>query len=249
MTVEALLPIPEVGRTFVTERRVRLGDASPGGRLRLDAAARYLQDIARDDAVDGGLDGEMGWVVRRTTIEVGRPPVFGELVRLTTFCSGFGGRWAERRTVIEGDADGRIEAVALWVHLDAASGRPLKLTPRFHEVYGEAARGRKVGARLHHPDPPPGLEQRGWPLRFCDFDVLAHVNNAVYWSVVEEELAERGLKTPLRAEVEHRSAIERGHEVAVSSTDLDEGAVGVWLNAGGEVRASARIVAERARRG
>ena len=44
---------PERGRVFAVGRRVRLGDVSPKGRLRLDATARYLQDIANDDAVDG----------------------------------------------------------------------------------------------------------------------------------------------------------------------------------------------------
>src|SRR3954451_11967811 len=41
-----LIPVPVEGRRFVARRAVRLGDASPGGRLRLDAIARYLQDVA-----------------------------------------------------------------------------------------------------------------------------------------------------------------------------------------------------------
>ena len=48
------MPLPSAGRTFTGERIVRLGDVSPAGRLRLDAVARYLQDIATDDAVDAG---------------------------------------------------------------------------------------------------------------------------------------------------------------------------------------------------
>ena len=39
---------------YQASRRVRLGDASPRGRLRLDACARYLQDIANDDSRDAG---------------------------------------------------------------------------------------------------------------------------------------------------------------------------------------------------
>src|SRR5947207_12307857 len=90
------LPPPARGRVYTGRRRVRLGDASPGGRLRLDAAARYLQDVSNDDTRDGGLDDE-GWVVRRTTLEVVAFPVMGEELELRTFCSGTGGRWAERR--------------------------------------------------------------------------------------------------------------------------------------------------------
>jgi len=35
--------------------------------------------------------------------------------------------------------------------------------------------------------------------RFVDFDILGHVNNAVYWAIIEEEIAaqrERGRKRP-----------------------------------------------------
>jgi hypothetical protein len=46
---------PSAGRTFAGRRRVRLGDCSPGGRLRLDAAARYVQDLSDDDTRDAGL--------------------------------------------------------------------------------------------------------------------------------------------------------------------------------------------------
>ena len=66
-------------------------------------------------------------------------------------------------------------------------------------------------ARLDHPDPPDGeLDGFAWPLRFTDFDVLGHVNNAACWQIVEQALSERrDLRAPLRAEVQHRTAIER----------------------------------------
>src|SRR5215217_7895312 len=57
-----LVPVPERGRTFTASRLTRLGDVSPGGRLRFDAIARYLQDVANDDAVDAALEGAMAWV-------------------------------------------------------------------------------------------------------------------------------------------------------------------------------------------
>ena len=48
-----------------------------------------------------------------------------------------------------------------------------------------------------------------WSPRFVDFDVMGHVNNAVYWEIVEQLLAEhRRLRAPLRATVEHELPIE-----------------------------------------
>src|SRR5262249_23731094 len=43
---EAFVPLPSSGRVYIGQRRVRLGDATPGGRLRFDALVRYVQDVA-----------------------------------------------------------------------------------------------------------------------------------------------------------------------------------------------------------
>ncbi|HEX2577917.1 MAG TPA: acyl-ACP thioesterase domain-containing protein, partial [Aquihabitans sp.] len=211
-----LVPVPERGRRFTTERRVRWGDADEHRRLRLDAVARYLQDVANDDTRDAGHDPMAPWVVRRTVIDVRRPLALGELVTVTTFSGGHGSRWAERRTVLVGDAGGHVEAAALWVFVDPATGRPAKLTAAFHATYDEAAGGRQVQARLRHGPPPDGAERRPWPLRSTDVDGLGHVNNAATWSAVEDELARHGLVATY-AELEHPDAIEPGSQVALVS--------------------------------
>jgi acyl-ACP thioesterase len=185
--------VPAAGRVYQGQRRVRLGDASPGGRLRFDALVRYLQDVANDDTRDAGFDDVMGWVVRRTEIEVRQFPVYLEPIALSTWCSGVGGRWAERRVHVVGEGGGHVEAATLWVHLDPDTMRPKVLPESFHALFGPSALGRTVRARRQHAEAPEdeGLvtARHTFPLRFTDFDVLNHVNNAVYWEAVEEELA------------------------------------------------------------
>ena len=73
-----LLPLPERGRRFTAMRSVRLSDVDSTSLLRFDAIARYLQDVATDDAEHCGLDNAFGWVVRRTMIEVTKPAGLGE---------------------------------------------------------------------------------------------------------------------------------------------------------------------------
>jgi acyl-ACP thioesterase len=234
------LPPAPGGRVFTGRRRVRLGDASPGGRLRFDALARHLQDVSNDDTRDARLHDD-GWVVRRTTVDVRRFPMLGEEVELRTFCSGTGRRWAERRVAVAGVDGGAVDAASLWVHVDTATGRPAPLSPHFYELYGSAAGGRTVTARLHHPDPPSGPTARRWPTRFVDFDVVGHMNNAAYWCPVEEELARRrDLRAPLRAEVEFRAGIDPGDDVDVAVQD-GEGDLRLWLLRDGMVAASAFV--------
>jgi acyl-ACP thioesterase len=235
-------PPPTRGRVFTGRRRVRIGDASPGGRLRFDGLARYLQDVSNDDTRDAGLDDD-GWVLRRMAIEVRQFPVLAEEVELRTFCSGVGKRWAERRVAIAGADGAAVDAASLWVHVDLVTGRPTALNSRFFDFYGEAAGGRTVTSRLHHPDPSAAVvvDGRRWPLRFTDFDVVGHMNNAAYWSAVEEELARRrDLRAPLRAELEFRGGIDPGDAVDVVVQD-GEGDVRVWLTRSGGTLASAHV--------
>lgn len=212
--------MPSAGRVFRAQRRVRLGEVDATGRLRLDSVARFLQDIATDDSDDLGHLEDQAWVVRRTMLEQRRAPRNGDGLALTTFCSGMGTRWAERRISIAGPDDGSIETVTLWVHLDPVSGRPKALPDSFHAAYDEARAGREVTARQVHeavaPEDPDAHSMPWWP-RVTDLDILDHVNNAVAWAVVEQVMSRaraRGLidldpAGEFRAEVEFRDAVDR----------------------------------------
>jgi acyl-ACP thioesterase len=210
-----LVAVPDRGRIF-TEPPVRpgLADCAPSGRVRLDALARFVQDIAYADADDAGLSQGAAWVVRRTRIRVERFPRFGERLELATFCSGLGRMWAERRTTISGSAGGEVQVVSLWVHLDQLSGRPIPLTEEEIEMWGESTDGRKVTARLHHPAPEGNEDSFPWRFRATECDVAAHINNAAYLQPLEEELLarERGgaeLES-IDVEIEYRSPAQPG---------------------------------------
>lgn len=199
-----LLPLPARGRRFVAARTVRSSDVDTRTRVRLDAVARYLQDVATDDAADCGLDAGFGWVVRRTMIEVAVPGRLGERLELTTFCTGSGRSWAERRTSIHGEHGAAIEAVSLWVQIDPDRGRPAKLGDEFHAIYGEAADGRRVSSKLSLPTRPPAeVARQDWMFRRADLDPFGHVNNAAHWAVVEEVLQQSGTERLGVGEIEY----------------------------------------------
>jgi acyl-ACP thioesterase len=205
-----LSPAPSEGRVFTDVARVGLGDVAPSGRVRLDAIARWLQDAAFADLVDSGLPDDGVWVVRRLRIRVERFPRFREAAEVDTWCSGTGSLWAERRSTIRGADGGLVEAVALWVHLDPRGARPRPMPEGFAAVYGPSAGGRRVRARLHHRAvPPDGAQRSQWVFRVADLDLADHVNNAVYWQVLEERLAD-GAPEPLDVEIEHRAAADVG---------------------------------------
>jgi len=219
-----------VGREFTARRRVRLGDATPNGRLRLDALARYLQDVSNDDTRVSEWSDPHWWVVRRTVVDVHEFPKYMEEIDLVTWCGGLGSHWAERRTQIV-SLDGRVlvDAAALWVHIDQDTMQPSRVPHDVVETLMESSGGRDVGARLllrHKLFAEVNASTTPWPLRFSDYDAVGHMNNAAYWEIVEEHLAEhRELRAPMRAVVEHVIQVDPGQspmrQSVVENNELD----------------------------
>ncbi len=210
-----LLPQTAGVRAFTQLCRPGFADCAPSGRLRLDAIACWLQDVAYSDVEDAGLAQTAVWVVRRTRIRVARFPRFGERFAVTTFCSGLGRMWAERRTDITrvGEAAADVEAVSLWVHLDVEHWRPAPLTAEEIATYGGATPERRVSARLRHR-PPSADTVAGagttWTFRATECDIADHVNNAAYWQPLEEELLAFPDPERLDVELEYRTPAQPG---------------------------------------
>ncbi len=235
---ELMVAVPDVGRRFTGRRRVGLGDVTPFRRLRLDALAQYLQDIATADYDDAGLPGTFAFVLRRVLVQAPVFPVLGERLTLTTFCGGLGQRWAERRTHITGDNGALVDCAALWVSIDTA-GRPVRLPTGFVDYYGEAAQGRTVSSRLTLARPADLSTTMAWALRFADLDTLGHVNNAAHWQASEELLAGR---VPVRALIEYQSALTLpGPAELISITAPGGTDVCAWLSMDGRVHSSMAI--------
>jgi acyl-ACP thioesterase len=215
MKLTELVPPPPEGRTYTEQFRAGFADCAPSGRMRLDGLARWLQDIAYADVADAGLAQAAVWVVRRTRIQVTRFPRFGERRTLTTYCSGLGRAWAERRTTLDG-----VEAVSLWVHLDPTEWRPMAFSDEEFRAYGDAAAGRNVTARLRHPAPGGDVDRVPWSFRATELDIAAHINNAAYWLALEEDLCGRDDLERIDAEIEYRSPAQPGDKVVLRDGNL-----------------------------
>jgi acyl-ACP thioesterase len=242
-------PAPPGIRLFEARRLVRFGDVDRRAELRLDALAAYLQDVAGDDTNDVGLRDVGGWVVRRSVFEVVRPPAYSDDVILTTWASGAGSRWAERRLSLRAASGVRVEGVSLWVFVDPLTLRPAPLDAGFTAVYAPATRGRTVSSRLSHPPAPDDgggpVERTIWVVRAADIDPYGHVNNTATWAVVEEVLASRPVPRPFRAELEYRVPIEPGTAVVVDvqATGAHGSGFALWVRDrdGGTLFATARV--------
>jgi acyl-ACP thioesterase len=225
------LVAPGAGRVFSEPLLPGIADAGGDGRVRLDALARWLQEVAYHDLLDAGFEEAGAWVVRRSRMRVDSFPRFGEPVVLRTFCSGLGRFSAERRTSIRGES-ASVEAVALWIWLDQRTLRPQRFPRRFLDLYAESANGRGANVRLRHPDPPGDADRSPFVFRATDVDVAGHVNNSHHWAVLEEELA-GAAPGPIDAEIEYREPAAPGESVVLRDGNRR------WVtSAAGDVQAS-----------
>jgi acyl-ACP thioesterase len=249
MVIPDVLPEPPTeGTPFETGWPVHVADTAPDQRLRLDAVARYLQDIGFEhlDAVeDGGA--HLGWVVRRTVIDVLKPIEIGERVTLRRWCSALSNRWCNMRVQVCGSRGGLIETEAFLIHFGTESGVPARMSDRFMAPMLAITTEHRLRwkAALIDPMPPAdelGVQSRPFPLRVTDIDLLEHVNNAVYLSAVEEVLAGHAeLKSGShRTVIEYTKPVRSGDDLWLvarrSGLYLD-----LWFAVGAQARAVARV--------
>ena len=200
--------------------------------MRLDALARFLQDVAIEDVEETGWGmPEHLWFLRRIRIDVLEPFLEDRELELVTWSSGLAAIAAGRRWSLRGDRGGRAEVDSVWIHL-GPDQRPSRIEA--FGVYGEAGGGRRVSTKLELPDPPADEPGIPWPVRATDIDLHGHVNNAVHWQAVEHVLPAGGVDParPLVAELDYREPIDLGDGIELVASE-EGGSLVVGLRAAG----------------
>jgi acyl-ACP thioesterase len=219
-----LMPVPD-GHPDVFDRQwpLRVGDIDRTGRLRLDASARHIQDIGQDQLREMGFEETHPlWIVRRTMLDLVRPIEFNDMLRLRRWCSGTSNRWCEMRVRIDGKrGEGLIESEAFWININRETQMPSRIADDFlaglHKTTSvDRLRWKsylKPGSR------DDAVEIHEFPVRVTDIDLFDHMNNSVYWSVIEDYLASHPelMRPPLRITIEHEAPVALGDKLEIIS--------------------------------
>ena len=220
---KVLMPVPDPHPdVFDRHWPLRVADIDRHGRLRMDGAARHIQDIGQDHLRELGYqETHPLWIVRRTMMDLIRPIEFQDMLRIRRWCSGTSNRWCEMRVRIDGRKGGLIESEAFWININRETQGPARISEDFlnglkRTTDVDRLRWKaylKAGAR------EDAVSIRQYPVRFTDIDLFDHMNNSVYWSVVEDYLSSSPelLAAPLRVTLEHDSAVALGDKLEIVS--------------------------------
>jgi acyl-ACP thioesterase len=205
---------------FDREWPLRVADIDATGRLRLDAAARHIQDIGQDQLRELGFqETHPLWIVRRTMVDLIRPIEFQDMLRLRRWCSGTSNRWCEMRVRVDGRKGGLIESEAFWININRDTEMPSRIADDFLEGLRRTTDVDRLRWKAYLK---PGARDTAdqiveYPVRFTDIDLFDHMNNSVYWSVVEDYLAATPelLRGPLRVTIEHEAPVALGDKLEI----------------------------------
>ncbi|MCV7109286.1 MULTISPECIES: acyl-[acyl-carrier-protein] thioesterase [Mycolicibacterium] len=210
---KTLMPVPDPHPdVFNREWPLRVGDIDREGRLRFDAACRHIQDIGSDHLRELGFEQTHPlWIVRRTMVDLIRPIEFQDMLRLRRWCSGTSNRWCEMRVRIDGRKGGLMESEAFWININRETQGPARISDDFLEGLRRTTEVDRLRwkAYLKAGSREDAAEIRPYPVRVSDIDLFDHMNNSVYWTVIEDHLQSHPelLAAPLRVTIEHDAPV------------------------------------------
>ncbi len=175
--------------------RVRYSEVDKDKQMDMYSIINYFQDCSIFQSEDIGMGlaylekNKRVWLMNAWQIIVNRFPVMGEEITVSTWAYDFNSMYGYRNFIIE-DSAGRPAATAnsIWVYMDTASYRPVKVTEK--DIRGYNPEGKYTmdyaPRKITIPENMTVLE--GFPVIRSNIDTNNHVNNGQYIKMAEEFL-------------------------------------------------------------
>jgi acyl-ACP thioesterase len=125
------------------------------------------------------------------------------------------------RVRIDGRKGGLIESEAFWININRETQMPSRIADDFLEGLRKTTPIDRLRWKsyLKPASREDAVEIHDFPVRFTDIDLFDHMNNSVYWSVIEDYLSSRPelLQAPLRVTIEHEAPVALGDKLEIIS--------------------------------
>ena len=112
-----------------------------------------------------------------------------------------------------------MESEAFWININRETQGPARISDDFLAGLQRTTDVNRLRwkAYLSAGSRDDAEEIRRYPVRVSDIDIFDHMNNSVYWSVVEDFLGTRPdlLQHPLRVTIEHDLPVALGDDLEI----------------------------------
>jgi acyl-ACP thioesterase len=125
------------------------------------------------------------------------------------------------RVRIDGRKGGLIESEAFWININRDTQTPSRIADDFLAALYKTTSIERLRWKgyLKPASRDDAAEIHEFPVRVTDIDLFDHMNNSVYWSVIEDYLASHPelMRWPLRTTIEHESPVALGDKLEIIS--------------------------------
>lgn len=233
---------------LVLPTTITYGDVDRREVILLPRLFKLLQDVAITHANQYGTGngaifsrGET-WMLNRIAVTIERYPRYEEPVRFETWSTGIKGFRGYRDFRLY-DAQERciLRGGSVWLYVSLATKSIVRVPREVGETFpvGPEPAAFPELERMDFAAVAPGAKRVPVSLRYSDFDVNEHVNNASYLELVQTALAAAGAEThPREVRLKYAKGIDAGTpgvEVAVSAGEGDGAPVALSIERDGVV--------------
>ena len=210
---------------------VRFGSVDRSDRLTLDGIFSFFQEAAISHATDLGVGREamtrtgQAWILSRLSLFVGRRPVYGEAVEVSTWPRRWEKLFALRDYAIR-DAEGAalVRGRGAWLVLDIEKRRPLRAQPIMETMPGnDGVDAFPAGAAGLNPrENLVKIAERG--ALYSDIDYYGHANNARYvqWIQDATDMEIITKASQVRLDINYLNEVKPGEKVELWIAPLEE---------------------------
>ena len=187
---------------FAVDYKIQLNDISIDAKVRSWVIFNYLQDAAGAHADELGVglkqlrQSDLSWVLSRIKVKMDDFPEYGDVLRVSTYPSGFDRLFAYRQFVLSSAITGKRFGVAgsAWLTLNPENFRPVSPVKHFAGLSGWEYEGEiwfqqdTLGKLVPDENCDTPVIQR---ISCTQIDYNRHLNNSYYAMFTEDWLSEK----------------------------------------------------------
>lgn len=177
---------------YIYQRQKDIADYGSDKKMRFDSVLKIFQEAAVNHSASVGYpaDTYMGqgsiWILNRIMFHVRRFPDFSDDITVKTWSRGLDKFKGYRNYEISSGGETLIEGSGIWLYIDIAKKRPVRVTQEMFERYDSenVCNMNRIIDEWDTKGADGYVSEDIVPLRPADFDINGHMNNIRYGEII-----------------------------------------------------------------